>query len=128
MSRKPLCLVGFCFALALGCASAPSRNGPIPDPATPGATVVVHNHYPADMAIYVVNASGGQTRIGTVLNASRGRLVIPTHLFTQPGLRLLAKEIGPGAGYMFPSIPLEPSASLDVVLERNLNYSTISVR
>ena len=37
-------------------------------------------------------------------------------------------EIGPGAGYMFPSIPLEPSASLDVVLERNLNYSTISVR
>lgn len=131
MSRKSLHAIGFGFALTLAlgaCASASKQEGPTPEPTTAQVTVTVQNNYSADMAIYVVNPSGGHTRIGTAMQASRSQFVIPAELLTTSGLRMVAKEIGPGTGYIFPRIAIQPADRLDLVLESNLTYSSAWVR
>ena len=126
MSNPRSRFVTLALSIALGaCASSSQETEEPAQPVVAQTTVSVQNNYAADMAIYAVNPVGGLSRIGTVMHSSKARLVVPSHLLTEPGLQLMARTIGPGAAFSFPRMAIPPGARLEVKLEPNLVYSTI---
>lgn len=129
MSHPRSRLMTMVLSIGLGaCASSSLSDEGLVQPAGALTTVTVQNNYAADMAIYALSPAGGRSRIGTVMQSSQARLVVPAHLLNEPGLQLLAQTIGPGAAFAFPRMAIRPAARLELLLEPNLAYSTIWLR
>lgn len=119
---------GLGLALALGaCASAAQQDVDI-DQSSGRTTLAVQNNTLEDMAIYVVNASGGRLRVGTVMRQTSGQLVIPQNMLDGWWVQLIADAIGSGKQLSFPQAPIRPGSKVELLLERNPVFSNYWVR
>lgn len=120
--------IGFalsCLAVTLsGCAphAVPSR-----DPRPP-ASVTVKNNFDEPVAVYLVTARGVRHRIGTIMQASKAKLIIPAEMLADFSVQLVADPVGPRPQFTFPRMTIEHGTQLELVLERDLLASSVWVR
>jgi hypothetical protein len=120
------------IAIALSCltvtlsACAPHAV-PTRDPRPP-ANVAVTNNFDEPVTVYVVTARGVRQRIGTIMQGSTARMVIPAEMLADFNVQLVADPVGPRPQFTFPRMTIEPGTQLELVLERHLAASSVWVR
>lgn len=114
--------------LTLGSCAPGSRQGDPPQaaPVRLIVRVAVQNHGDADIDIYATAINRGRRRIGTVMRASTGNLVIPESMLTWPGAELVVVPIGGRAESILSCPTIAPGARLLLVVERETVLSTCS--
>jgi len=115
------------MALAMGACTPLPRSGSA-GPRAGDATVAVQNNFAETLAIYAVSTGGASFRLGTVASAGRGTASVPGMLLTKPGVRLVARPIGPGRALSLPCAPIVHGSTVDLVLDRNLALTNCWVR
>lgn len=113
--------------LAVTLSACAPHAAPIRD-LRPPASVAVTNNFDEPIIVYVVTARGVRQRIGTIMQASTARMVIPAELLADFGVQLVADPVGPRPQFAFPRMTIEPGTQLELVLERHLAASSVSVR
>jgi len=118
MSLKHIPQVTMLLALS-ACASGAGPDSPFqPAPATRRVVVSVENRGDTDVAIYAADANRGRRRIGTVMRASAGNLVIPTDVLSWWDTELVAVPVGGGAASRVTCPRIEAGTRLVLVIER----------
>jgi hypothetical protein len=109
--------------LALGCASAEERRAARTGP----VSVEVTNHNFLDANVYAV-AGGQAVRLGTVTTNSTQTFEVPPAIPLTHDLRFLVDPIGSSGAFLSDEIVVTGGETVELVIQPNLDLSTVSVR
>lgn len=127
MSHLRLHQLLIALATAIGACTPMSRSDSA-GPRASYATVAVQNNFTEPFAIYAVSTGGASFRLGAVASAEKGTMSVPGKLLTEPGVRLVARPIGPGRALNLPCAPIIMGSTVDLVLDRGLALTNCWVR
>lgn len=120
-------VVAVCMGSAAGCARALGSSTPDLEPTT--AILVVRNHHPSDLRIYVVAAdSDAGHRLGIVPRFGAATMVLPSRIHLPASLRFVAMPLGAEEPQVSSPIFVERGMRLVFTVEHAAEYSTLILR